>query len=65
MQPGEDPFLVWNVPENRIHSVNCMAVSTAPGSEGQWEFIEYICKYTHCIHSTRVQGTVGIHRVHL
>ena len=46
MDPGEDAFLVWDVPQNRIHSINCMAVSTARGSEGQWEFIEYICEYS-------------------
>ena len=42
---GKDPFLVWHVPENKRHGVNCVAVSTGPGSEGEWEFVEYISEY--------------------
>lgn len=33
----------WNVPENRRHAINCLAVATGPESDGgEWEFIEYI-----------------------
>lgn len=43
------PFLQWNIPSQKVHGVNCLAVSTAPGSDGQWEFVEYICENCkHC-----------------
>ena len=42
MRRGEDCFLSWKVPQNKQHSVNCVSVSSGPGSPGKWEFIEYI-----------------------
>ncbi|XP_013402294.1 uncharacterized protein LOC106167937 isoform X1 [Lingula anatina] len=35
-------FLEWTIPEEKMHSVNCLAVATGEGSDGQWEFVEYI-----------------------
>lgn len=42
---GLDTFLRWKVPPNKQHSVNCIAVSTGPGSKGTWEFVELIRKF--------------------
>lgn len=44
-----DPFLIWQVPEPKRHGVNCIAVSSGPASEGEWEFIEYISKFYLCL----------------
>ena len=44
MKRGEECILSWKVPKEQQHSVNCISVSSAPGSPGQWQFIEYIGK---------------------
>jgi nucleoside phosphorylase len=43
---GSDRILRWRIPENKQHSVNCLAVSTGPGSKGEWEFVEYLAPET-------------------
>jgi len=41
---GDNRFLQFLIPAQKLHTINLMSVSTGPGSDGQWEFIEYLGK---------------------
>lgn len=47
MTRGLNCILRWpKIPPAKQHSINLMSVSTGPGSQGRWEFIEYLSAVT-------------------
>ena len=44
-EKGKNRIMYWRVPAKKLHSVNCLSVSTDKGSDGQWEFVDLVCRY--------------------